>query len=64
MCGRHAAVQFGAARGGSAAEPRLGGFCQLVRIVRRHPRAVSAQESKANIGYANRMRKFVEPEKE
>jgi len=33
MCTRHAAVQFGAARGGSAAEPRLGGFCQLVRIV-------------------------------
>jgi len=35
MCGRHAAVQFGAAQGGSAAEPTLGGFCQLVRIVRR-----------------------------
>jgi len=35
MCTRHAAEQFGAARGGSAAEPRLGGFCQLVRIVRR-----------------------------
>src|ERR1044071_3238762 len=28
---RDAGVQFGAARGGSAAEPRLGGFCQLVR---------------------------------
>jgi len=25
----------GAAQGGSAAEPKLGGFCQLVRIVRR-----------------------------
>ena len=28
------AVQFGPAQGGSAAEPRLGGFCQLVRVVR------------------------------
>ena len=26
-------MQFGAAHGGSAAEPRLGGFCQLVRAV-------------------------------
>ena len=26
----------GAARGGAAAEPGLGGLCQLVRIVRRH----------------------------
>ena len=30
---RDAGVQFGAAPGGSAAEPRLGGFCQLVRAV-------------------------------
>ena len=30
---RDARVQFGAAQGGSAAEPRLGGFCQLVRAV-------------------------------
>src|ERR1051325_2149207 len=27
---RDAGMQFGAAQGGSAAEPRLGGFCQLV----------------------------------
>jgi len=32
---RDARVQFGAAQGGSAAEPGLGGFCQLVRVVRR-----------------------------
>ena len=32
---RAAHVQFGAAQGGSAAEPRLGGFCQLVRVVSR-----------------------------
>jgi len=30
---RDAGVQFGAAPGDSAAEPRLGGFCQLVRVV-------------------------------
>jgi len=37
-CSRHdAGVQFGAAPGGSAAEPRLGGFCQLVRVVRPLP---------------------------
>ena len=36
MCARHAAAGFGAAQGGSAAEPTLGGFCQLVRIVRPH----------------------------
>ena len=36
-CSRRAAgVQFGAAQGGSAAEPGLGGFCQLVRAVRRY----------------------------
>src|ERR1043165_1211680 len=35
-CSRCAAgVQFGAAPGGSAAEPGLGGFCQLVRAVSR-----------------------------
>src|ERR1043165_5673925 len=30
---RAAGLQFGAPQGGSAAEPRLGGFCQLVRVV-------------------------------
>src|ERR1051325_5630944 len=30
---RDAGLQFGAAQGGAAAEPRLGGFCQLVRAV-------------------------------
>jgi len=29
MCTRHAAKQFGAAQGGSAAEPTLGGFVSL-----------------------------------
>ena len=32
---RDAGAQFGAAQGGSAAEPGLGGFCQLVRAVSR-----------------------------
>src|ERR1051325_3155608 len=32
---RDAGMQFGAAQGGPAAEPTLGGFCQLVRAVRR-----------------------------
>ena len=32
---RDAGVQFGTAQGGSAAEPGLGGFCQLVRAVSR-----------------------------
>ena len=35
MCSRHDAVQLEPPEGGSAAEPRLGGFCQLVRVVRR-----------------------------
>ena len=30
---RDAGMQLGAAQGGSAAEPALGGFCQLVRVV-------------------------------
>jgi hypothetical protein len=34
MCSRHDAVQLEPPEGGSAAEPRLGGFCQLVRVVR------------------------------
>ena len=43
---RDAGVQFGAAQGGSAAEPRLGGFCQLVRVVRRPaPQRVFARPS-------------------
>ena len=37
---RDAGVQFGAAQGGSAAEPGLGGFCQLVRVVSRFWRFV------------------------
>ena len=40
---RDAGEQFGAAQGGYAAEPRLGGFCQLVRVVRRR-RAVRRKD--------------------
>src|ERR1051325_8346316 len=33
MCSRHDVVQLEPPEGGSAAEPTLGGLCQLVRIV-------------------------------
>ena len=35
MCGCRAGVQLEPPEGGSAAEPKLGGLCQLVRIVGR-----------------------------
>ena len=43
---RDARVQFGAAQGGSAAEPGLGGFCQLVRVVSRLVEFLSGMRSR------------------
>ena len=45
------ACSFGAAPGGSAAEPGLGGFCQLVRVVSpRFTLAPLEQMTRARIG--------------
>jgi hypothetical protein len=47
MCSRHDAVQLEPPEGGSAAEPGLGGLCQLVRIVRRRDFAPHEHEKAA-----------------
>ena len=53
-CSRRAAgVQFGAAQGGSAAEQGLGGFCQLVRVVRPLYASVFAQPNDVARKHAN-----------